>query len=320
MLIAGVPRRRTVEACSCFSSDLSVPCELYATRAGGVRRTRHRRLAARRRRDGPFPGPSRVERRRGWRGQRPERRLRRRVRVPVRAGAGVPRVYRPATRTAAIAIDGVLATPSGRLTSNAFNRDSRAFVAVARPASGGRIFYGDVDLLPPPRIPTRAKKPVDGAAVILRGGGQERRTTTVKGRYEFTGLPPGVYERQRLQPARFAARPRARAFRSTTSAVQRFRPYEPEPSRRVTITPDRSCGYAPFEAVPKARSERRLSRSAGCRSAGRRDRRIAAWLPRGGRRRACRRALDRPHRGRWRLPAPRDRPDDVQELAAIRLY
>ena len=126
-----------------------------------------------------------------------------------------------------------------------------AFIESLRKPPAGGLVYGEVELLMPATDPW--KKPVEGAAVILRGGGQERRTTTVKGRYEFTGLPAGVYTVSVNMPAGL---PPALSTRVPEKAVGRpvLLDYNPEPSRSVTITHNRSCGYAPFEADSTAKS------------------------------------------------------------------
>jgi hypothetical protein len=47
---------------------------------------------------------------------------------------------------------------------------------------------------------------VDGATVMLRGEGQGRRTTSVKGRYEFTAVPRGTYSVSVTMPDGFPLR------------------------------------------------------------------------------------------------------------------
>ena len=78
-----------------------------------------------------------------------------------------------------------------------YRRRSAQAVAFAeslrKPATGGRIF-GEVRIDVPFDNHDDGQKSVDGATVILQGPEDERRTTSIKGRYEFTGLPRGMYQ------------------------------------------------------------------------------------------------------------------------------
>ena len=129
-----------------------------------------------------------------------------------------------------------------------FRRETAEAVAfvesLRKPAIGGRIF-GDVRT----RVPFNASatRPVNGATVILRGSGRERRATTVDGRYQFTALPRGTYTvsvtmPDGLTPARSARPPEHLLSQSPF----RF-DYRREYTRRIAINDARSCGYAPFE-------------------------------------------------------------------------
>jgi hypothetical protein len=141
---------------------------------------------------------------------------------------------------------------TGRSTS----ASAVAFAAsLNRPATGGRIFGEVVASLSwePP------KRPVDGATVFLRGDGTERRTTSVDGRYEFPGLPPGTYSVSISMPIGYRAA-RSGRFREIRSSDQRV--YAPS----VTIADSRSCGYVPFEA---AFDDRELARQSLPRAASR---------------------------------------------------
>jgi hypothetical protein len=133
-----------------------------------------------------------------------------------------------------------------------FRKEAAEAVAFARslrrPATGGRIF-GEVAV----RVPfsssgDEATKPVDGATLILQGPTQVRRTTSVSGRYEFTGLPRGTYSVSVTMPDGF---PRARSARPPAHLLEGGRfllTYEREYTRSITIGDARACGYAPFEA------------------------------------------------------------------------
>ena len=121
-----------------------------------------------------------------------------------------------------------------------------AFVeSLRKPAVGGRIF-GDVRIREPFNS-TLNTRSVDGAKVILRGSGRERRATTVNGRYEFTALPRGTYTvsvtmPDGLTPAR-SARPPEHLLSQSPFPFD----YKREYTRRIRITDARGCGYAPFE-------------------------------------------------------------------------
>lgn len=127
--------------------------------------------------------------------------------------------------------------------------EAAAFTAsLLRPATGGRIF-GEVSVRVPFSGPDDdPTKPVDGATVILRSPGKERRATSVEGRYEFTGLARGTYSISVMMPADF---PPARSARSAEHlGSQAGSPefgVEPEFTRTISITDARACGYAPFE-------------------------------------------------------------------------
>jgi hypothetical protein len=139
-----------------------------------------------------------------------------------------------------------------------FRRESAEAVAFAeslrKQATGGRIFGEvriDVPFVSPDDRDDR-QKPVDGATVILRGPGEGRRTTTINGRYEFTGLPRGTYRvsvtmPDGLPPAR-SARPPEHLVEQGDSLFN-YPPSPPEYTRSVTIAEAGSCGYAPFAAV-----------------------------------------------------------------------
>ena len=136
-----------------------------------------------------------------------------------------------------------------------FRRESAEAMAFAesmrKPATGGRIF-GEVRI----DVPFSSdddhddgQKPVDGATVILQGANEVRRTTSLKGRYEFTGLPRGTYRVSVTMPDGF---PPAKSARPPEHLVEQgvFQyDYPPEYSRSVAIADPRSCGYAPFAAV-----------------------------------------------------------------------
>jgi hypothetical protein len=236
----------TVEACSCYRADLSVPCELYGRvrvafigravdvppGAGGTVRFQVRRALK-----GVGGGEVSV------------------LNDDSGVGCGYPfesgqeyLVFAGRNKDGAIEIPGC-STTIWR-TSGFASTPAAAFIeSLGRPATGGRIF-GDVELVTPPvGFSEPVRTPIEGATVMLRGGGPERRTTTVKGRYEFPRLPPGIYNVSVSMPAGF---PPARSTRipEHPSDAQRRLGYKPEPSRSVTITPDQSCKYAPFEADP----------------------------------------------------------------------
>ena len=136
-----------------------------------------------------------------------------------------------------------------------FRRESAEAVAFAeslrKPATGGRIF-GEVRIDVPfvsPDDHDDGQKPVDGATVILQGPGEGRRTTSIKGRYEFTGLPRGTYRVSVTMPDGL---PPARSARPPEHLVEQggfLFDYPPDYTRSVTIGDARSCGYAPFAAV-----------------------------------------------------------------------
>lgn len=133
-----------------------------------------------------------------------------------------------------------------------FRREAAEAVAFAaslrKPAEGGRIF-GEVGLSVPFRRSSDANTtPVDGATVILRGEGPERRTPSVDGRYEFTGVPRGTYRVSVTMPDGF---PPARSARPPEYLLSRpgfLFDFEREDTRSVTIEDSRGCGYAVFEA------------------------------------------------------------------------
>lgn len=132
-----------------------------------------------------------------------------------------------------------------------FRRRAAEAVAFAasllKPASGGRIF-GEVSVRVPFSAPDdETTTAVDGATVILRGSGQERRTPSVKGRYEFTGLPIGSYTvsvimPDGLPPARSARPPEHSESHGGFSAFSSL-----DFTRTIKISDARGCGYAPFE-------------------------------------------------------------------------
>jgi hypothetical protein len=136
-----------------------------------------------------------------------------------------------------------------------FRRESAEAVAFAeslrKPATGGRIF-GEVRIDVPfvsPDDRDDGERLVDGATITLQGPGEGRRTTTIKGRYEFTGLPRGTYRVSVTMPDGL---PPARSARPPEHLVEQggFRfDYLPDYTRSVTIGDARSCGYAPFAAV-----------------------------------------------------------------------
>jgi Carboxypeptidase regulatory-like domain len=130
--------------------------------------------------------------------------------------------------------------------------------SLGKPATGGHIF-GEVELAYPTMIDEGARKPVEGATVILRGGGKERRrSTSANGRYEFVGLPPGTY---RVSVSMPEGLPAARSTRIPENLANAKVPelYERESSRSVTIAGARSCGYAPFLAASAVPLKRWLS-------------------------------------------------------------
>lgn len=127
--------------------------------------------------------------------------------------------------------------------------DAAAFAASLRKPSAGRRIFGEVRIdLPFSRDNgSDSEDPVNGATVILQNAEDVRRTTTVDGRYEFTGLPRGTYRvsvtmPDGLPPARSARPPEhlvaEGAFRGT---------HDREYSRSVTLDEPDACGYAPFE-------------------------------------------------------------------------
>jgi hypothetical protein len=123
--------------------------------------------------------------------------------------------------------------------------------SLGRPAEGGRVF-GEVWLAVPfisPDDSDYGQKPVDGATVILRGP-EQRRTTSVNGGYEFTGLPPGTYHVSVAMPDGLPPAHSARRPIDPGSSLDVLSSYHdrPENTRSVTIDDPRSCGYAPFAA------------------------------------------------------------------------
>ena len=135
----------------------------------------------------------------------------------------------------------------------AFRRRAAEAVAFAttllKPATGGRIF-GEVSVRVPFSGPdNETTRRVDGVTVILRGPDQERRATSRDGRYEFTGLPQGLYTVSVTMPdglpvAR-SARPPGHLVGQASSPWFEF---EREFTRSINISDPRGCGYAPFEA------------------------------------------------------------------------
>lgn len=136
-----------------------------------------------------------------------------------------------------------------------FRRQSAEAVAFAeslrKPATGGRIF-GEVRIDVPfvsPDDRNDGQKLVDGATITLKGPGEGRRTTSINGRYEFTGLPRGTYRVSVTMPDGL---PPARSARPPEHLVEQggfMFDYPPDYTRSVTIAETRSCGYVPFAAV-----------------------------------------------------------------------
>ena len=142
-----------------------------------------------------------------------------------------------------------------------FRRQSAEAVAfvesLLKPATGGRIF-GEVWIGVPFSSPDDhddGQKLVDGATVILQGSA-ERRTTSIKGGYEFTGLPRGTYGVSVIMPDGF---PPARSARPPEHIGQALcstaRPTTPETSRsamcaRADMRP--SWSYSPARSLARS--------------------------------------------------------------------
>jgi hypothetical protein len=245
VLIAGLllASAGTVEGCTCSGSDVAAPCELYRKapvafvgRVVGETTDGLLRFQVSRRLKGVPAGQVRVVAHDSVFG------------CGFRFGKGEEYVVFAERNK-----DGVIEVfeCSDTVWSTTWNVSyaAVAFVESLRKPAAGGLVYGEVELLMAATNPW--KKPVEGAAVILRGGGEERRTTTVKGRYEFAGLPAGVYTVSVSMPAGLPPALSTRVPENAGNQLGRP-PYNPEPSRRVTITHNRSCGYAPFEADANA--------------------------------------------------------------------
>ena len=120
--------------------------------------------------------------------------------------------------------------------------------SLRKPATGGRIF-GDVRIDVPFFPADDGQKHVHGASVILQGPKQERRTTSVEGRYEFTGLPHGTYRVSVTMPDGFPPARSARPPEHLANQDGLLFDYPRDYTRSVTITDSRSCAHVPFAAV-----------------------------------------------------------------------
>jgi hypothetical protein len=131
-----------------------------------------------------------------------------------------------------------------------------AFAASLRkPAEGGRIF-GEVGLSVPFRRSSDANTtPVDGATVILRGEGHERRTTSVDGRYEFTGVPRGTYRVSVTMPEGFPPARSARPPEYLLSQPGLFN-FEREDTRSISIDDNRGVWLRIFRGGVRGRDHR----------------------------------------------------------------
>ena len=121
--------------------------------------------------------------------------------------------------------------------------------SLSKPAGGGRVF-GEVAVRVPFSEPNDddVVRRVDGATVLLRGPQEERRTSTVNGQYEFTGLAPGAYSVSVTMPDGL---PAAQSTRPPDDPAARYRfnfRDERERTERLTIEDARDCRYVRFES------------------------------------------------------------------------
>ena len=258
LLIAGVllASARPVEACTCSGGDVSVPCELY----GKAPVAFVGRVIEWPPRDGERPSAF-VRGLKGIAGG--ELRV-----LNGDSGSGCGYQFAAGEEYLVFAARNKggqveIAPCSSSIWALGWGFDpAGAFVeSLGRPSTGGRI-YGEVELLPPVAGSPDPwwKKPVDGAIAILRSGGRERRVTTVKGRYEFLGLPPGVYNVRVSMPAGL---PPARSTRihEDDSALQArasptfgFARASSQPSRPPRdVTPSKVVLFRRSQLIRKAR-------------------------------------------------------------------
>jgi hypothetical protein len=121
----------------------------------------------------------------------------------------------------------------------------RFLESLSRPPSGGWIF-GTVDYIAPNTgYLGDGARPVEGAIAIAKGP-VEKRTSVVRGRFDFEGLPPGRYW-VRVEVPAWLPKPRSIRAQEGADVFQQLEPPgQGRVERVVTISHDRSCAFNPF--------------------------------------------------------------------------
>jgi len=132
--------------------------------------------------------------------------------------------------------------------------------SLGKPPQGGWLF-GTVEHIEPFRLDREAgPRWVEGATVSITGP-VDKSMSAVKGRYDFTGLPPGQYTLRVDVPLPYPAAISERGPGQSLDDDHDPTRHGPSPSRRVTIAHGRDCAFSPFGVLNTGSSRCSLTRT-----------------------------------------------------------